>query len=72
MDKSQEICSRLWRWFTELRDAEKTDRVWERMINQAIDITNQYRDDPINFPLALKICLAFQDHVVRLEKIKKE
>ena len=72
MDKSQEICSRLWRWFVELRDSEKTDRVWDRMIDQAIKITKEYQDDPVNHKLALDVCLAFQFHIERLEKQKNE
>lgn len=70
MDKSQEISSELWRWFVELRDAEKNDRVWERLLRKGENIVYSYKGDLINYDLATKLYLAFLGQVERLEDQK--
>lgn len=48
------------------------DQVLDRMIDQAIKLTKEYQYDPINYKLALEICLAFQNHIERLEKQRRQ
>ena len=71
MDKAREISSELWRWFVELKDTEKTDRIWDRLLEQGKAIVRQYKNDEINYKLAEDLFFAFLEQIERLEKQKK-
>ncbi len=68
MDKSQEISSRLWPWFVELRDSQKNNHTWDRLLEQGKEIVRQYKGDDINYKLAEDLFFAFLAQVERLEK----
>lgn len=72
MDKAQEISTIIWKWYKKAISMDKGDNEWEELIQEAIDMSKKYEGDELNMPLFEKMFFAFQDHVVRLEKAKKE
>ena len=70
MDKSQEISSRLWTWFTHFRDRRNKGRSeWDECIRTCEEIINQYKKDDLNYQFAKEMAIVFINQLERLEKI---
>ena len=70
-DKAQEISAVIWRWYKEVISKDKGDHEWDVMIEAGKKLVDQYKDDPLNYPLACDMMIIFSEHAGRLEKVQR-